>query len=165
VAFRANRIREWLDLEKLLQDLEIPFQELQKASRPSKQKDKIGIWTREFRQRLADLDQFCARVDHIANTGRERTPDSASFVPSADLTSLDLSELSNTGKNLLDVLSRDPPDFGDATKTWQCFEASLAREKAKRKTIVGNEMHRLCNLTIALRERMGQGRWAPTKAG
>jgi hypothetical protein len=150
VAFRANRLREWMEFEPLLRNVENRFAQFYSsvvqtatasdfAAKSSAMKD---TWSLCQEIDMIDLQVFRDGIQHI------NRPLTTSAVVNPD-PSTEISALIDIGKTI--QTSLEDISFSDLKTNSKNFQMSLKALMSNRRNIVKKEVQELCELTIRLR--------------
>jgi hypothetical protein len=149
VAFRANRLREWMELEPLLRNVENRFSQFYSEVRNTS-KDNFGskvdtiqtIWSFCQESDMIDLEKFIDGIQHI-NQALVTEETNRSDPTSQILSLIDIGE--KISKSIDEVV------FSDLKTNSNDFQMLLKGLMSNRRNIVGKEVRELCELTIRLR--------------
>jgi len=161
VAFRANRLREWADMEPRLLNLESRFGEFYEEAKDStdnmddKKKRKMNdLWGRLEETELLDLQTFVEGLREINRSswaegnGNGANASTISVLPKADISTI--------------IQFMQPIKEALADKAWvdlveQCnlFKRAMKGHLLNHRNIVRRELRELCELTIRLSVALG----------
>jgi hypothetical protein len=163
VAFRANRLREWMTLDLCLRSLERRFSdfdnEVQKVVGPpldltaGTEARLKHMWNRCRDTELVDLQTFAEGVRYInRSTWNEQGNGSAPQPGALAMRVVNISSLNQ----LIDPLEKAVTErlFGDLLTRCALFRKTLNGQIADRQHIVNSEVQELCELTIRLRMQL-----------
>ncbi|MBC1225209.1 hypothetical protein GNF10_31080 [Nostoc sp. UCD121] len=149
VAFRANRLREWMEFEPLLRNLENRFSQFYSEVKNTS-KDNFGskvdtiqtIWSFCQESDIVDLEKFTDGIQHINQS--LVTGDINKSDPTAQV--LKLIDIGGKIRKSMDDLV-----FNDLKTNSNDFQMLLKGLTSNRRNVVGKEVRELCELTIRLR--------------
>jgi hypothetical protein len=152
VAFRANRLREWLELERYLRNLsdkcdtfEMQLRSAQRVHSSARLDKLTQLWNRCQNNEIMELKTFSRRVDHIKG---------GHPVLDLELPQVDFTSLLELVQPIQTALMQNELD--KATELCLKFQAALAAQRTDREALVSKEMRDLCELTNQLRGQLDQ---------
>lgn len=152
VAFRANRLREWMELERPLRIVELSFNRFNEEQRKANKNtfggkaDELAVlWSRCRDTELVDLASFAGGIRHInqplpPDPGNRPTPQAI------------IQELVQVG----DQIETAIVDVAFEALRTNCveFQRRLLSLIADRRNIANVEVLELCNITLQLQEQL-----------
>jgi hypothetical protein len=163
VAFRANRLREWMELDRYLRFLERRFSdfhgEVQSIVGPPLKiaPDSLSrlnsMWTRCRETELVDLQTFADGVRHINRSSWNEQANGGG--PQANASSMRVINIANLNQ-LTDSLEQAliGQALNDLGQRSSLFRRTLNGHIADRQNIVNTEVQEMCELTIRLRMQL-----------
>ena len=158
ISYRSNRIREWLELEPRLRNLENSFQSyFQKIDRinfsagvsKSRMADIRQSWNNCNITDIEDLKSFALNVESI-----NKTLPVSDEIPPAPLVDTWIQELLALSCQIQTDL--DDSSFKDLKQHCTDFQKALYARIADRRNLLALEVKQLCESTILLRIKLGQ---------
>jgi hypothetical protein len=154
VAFRANRLREWMEFDRLLRYLERRFIDF--SDDVTQSIGNVGVttmpklnqmWNRCKELELVDLQSFAEGVKYINRTSWMNG--TSSQTPTTVMRIIDVSSLNQ----YITPLEKALTDQALPALSEQCslFRRTLKGQIASRQQSVSTEITELCELTIQLR--------------
>jgi hypothetical protein len=163
VAFRANRLREWMELDRYLRFLERRFSdfhsEVQRIAGPPPNlvADSFprlnSMWARYRETELVDLQTFAAGVRHINRSSwNEQMNGNASQANASSMRVINITNLDQLTETLEQALTGLA--INDLAQRCALFRRTLNGQIADRQNIVNTEVQEMCELTIRLRMQL-----------
>jgi hypothetical protein len=163
VAFRANRLREWMAFDHYLRLLERRFgdfnSEVQRVVGPpltldgGSQARLTQMWTRCKDTDFVDLQTFADGVRHINRSSWNEQVNGAASQPNVlAMRVVNISNLNQLADPLEQALAT--MSINDLAQRCALFRKNLNGQIADRGHIVNSEIQELCELTIRLRMQL-----------
>jgi hypothetical protein len=156
VAFRANRLREWTEIEKDLRKLDRSFSDFHDEVRKIETQPAAAnmplisdLWRRCSESDLVDLQ---ASISGLRFINQSTWPGGDAGAQPGSLRVVDFSNLAQ----LVDAIEQAITDqaLKQLTQQSNLFRKALNTQFADRQTRMRSEIQELCELTIRLKERL-----------
>lgn len=158
VAFRSNRLGEWIDLEPYLRNLESSFNlfydEVKAAVGPplkltqGRIKRIQELWNRCRSTDFTDLRSFALGAIHLS----QPLPSGAGGNPGPQI-GVWITDLVQSSDQIQEALTNK--NYNDLAQNAQKFQQTLYGQIADRRNLVRREVRELCDLTILLKNNLG----------
>ena len=162
IAFRANRLREWVDLNRDLDNLKRSFDDFSVEVNRVMKNGGVGDsqllferWARCSDTDLLDLENACDNFQYISRVARGEPPAAAAGAAPGEaalLTKVSLEALFDLKKKIQKDL--DDASFKQLQQRCLVFDQTLKKEVSRYKQSVKQELINLCNMTAQVRMQL-----------
>jgi hypothetical protein len=156
VAFRANRLREWLELDKTLRSLVVSFGDFHNEVKaivgpppnmnPASLARITDLWNRSRETDFIDLQAFSAGVKHI---NRSSAAEVAGAPEAGGMPRVNISTLVQLVESVEQSLANQA--MNDLAQRCLQFQRTLRGQVADTQQIVRRELTELCEMTLQLK--------------